>query len=213
MPVPQVSYENRPVNPDRLSAIRRFAGKTILDVGCGNGAYVTALAGTYDIQGADQRSYDSWRGMPDRFSVQDGERLDFADASVDTVLSFETLEHLPNPLEALREYRRIARKNVIITVPNCDVSAGFAKSNLIWSHWTDRTHCQFFSMDSLAALVGEAGFRVTHREFVNEVSPAPLLLEAFGFKPEWRVSRLAARILRRLQIRRYHLTCLLVGEK
>src|SRR5688500_13013258 len=45
------SYEDRAVNPDRLAAIRRHAGRRILDVGCGSGAYVRFLEAEHELVG------------------------------------------------------------------------------------------------------------------------------------------------------------------
>ena len=49
----------------------------------------------------------------------DGNRLPFAEASVDTVLSTEVLEHLPEPRVAVREMARVLRPGgrLLLTVP------------------------------------------------------------------------------------------------
>jgi ubiquinone/menaquinone biosynthesis C-methylase UbiE len=49
------------------------------------------------------------------------EELRFGPNSFDTVLMIEVLEHLPEPISALREAFRVAKKNVLISVPNTDV--------------------------------------------------------------------------------------------
>ena len=128
------SYEIRQLNPFRLNAILDFAGESVLDVGCGNGSYVLELKDKYDIKGVDFQDFSAWRESPELFSISDASQLCLKDSSVDTILSFETLEHLYKPEEALREYHRVCRKNLILTVPNCVVSDGMKSSNLIFSH-------------------------------------------------------------------------------
>ncbi|GAI70639.1 unnamed protein product, partial [marine sediment metagenome] len=47
------------------------------------------------------------------------ETLPFADDFFDTVIMFELLEHVHNSDEILKEAKRVARKNILITVPDC----------------------------------------------------------------------------------------------
>ncbi len=199
------TYETRPLQPDRRAAIERHAGPRWLDVGCGNGAYVLALADAYDAHGFDQVAFDSWSRAPERFRTGDLARLPYQAESFDTVVCFETLEHVAEPEAALRQMAAIARRNVILTVPNCDVTPGMRTSGLAWHHYTDETHLQFFTLDAIAAVCESAGLRVVERSLVNEVSFAPLLREAFFFPLGW-----LGRVWPRR--RRYFMTCLIVAE-
>ena len=111
-------YALRGLNRERLSAIDRYAGKDVIDVGCGNGNYVLHLADRLNIRGIDYKRFESWAARPSLFEVCDAQALTLPDRSVDTILSFETLEHLPDFSRALAEYFRVVRKNLILTVPN-----------------------------------------------------------------------------------------------
>jgi len=206
-----VSYETRGINPDRLDAIRRHAGRTILDVGCGSGAYVLHLSGEYDITGVDHHFYESWRVNPSLFSISDASSLTHDTETVDTVLSFETLDHLADPLSALREYHRVCRKNVIVTVPNCELTPGMEQSRLVYYHWIDRTHIKFYNLDTLAALVEDAGLRVVERRHINRISLLPFLTEALDVSGV--LGRVMRQLLARRQRREYRMTCLLVGAR
>ena len=44
--------------------------------------------------------------------------MPFEDNSFDYVMSFQCVEHLPNPLKALSEMSRVARKKVFVSIPN-----------------------------------------------------------------------------------------------
>src|SRR5262245_49618320 len=115
-------YSMRGINASRLAAIEQHAGREILDVGCGSGAYVLHLADRLNIRGVDYRHFDAWDQRPQLFGISDAQELKMPDNSVDTILSFETLEHLPEPQRALSEYLRVCRKNLILTVPSCTVT-------------------------------------------------------------------------------------------
>ncbi|MCC6612474.1 MAG: class I SAM-dependent methyltransferase [Anaerolineae bacterium] len=51
-------------------------------------------------------------------SVADVTRLPLRDNCVDLVTSFEVLEHLAQPDAAVRDYRRVSRRYVLISTPN-----------------------------------------------------------------------------------------------
>jgi SAM-dependent methyltransferase len=49
-----------------------------------------------------------------------GDELPFADKSVDFVLASHVIEHFPDPIKALREWDRVARRYVFLVVPHRD---------------------------------------------------------------------------------------------
>ena len=205
------SYSARGINKERLEAILKFAGHSILDVGCGSGAYVLKLAEQYQISGVDYQRFPSWDDRPHLFSISDAAQLDLEDNSVDTILSFETLEHLQNPEQALKEYYRVCRKNIIITVPNCQITSGMEKSKFIYSHWIDPTHINFFKMEDIIKIVKNAGFNVTASYFINKINLQGLISEAFDVSGFFK--RKIYQILLKNQKHQYYLTSLIVATK
>lgn len=204
------SYAVRGINKERLKAVRKFAGHSILDVGCGSGAYVLKLAEKYQISGVDYQRFPSWNEKPHLFSISDAEQLNLEDSSVDTILSFETLEHLSNPEQALREYYRVCRKNIILTVPNCQITPGMEKSKMIYYHWIDSTHINFFNQTTIIELVKNVGFQVHTNYYINQINLQPLLSEALAIPVFF--DKILKKFLEK-QKRSYYLTCLLVACK
>ncbi len=205
------SYAGRGINKERLEAVIKFAGHSILDVGCGSGAYVLKLAEQYQIFGVDYQRFPSWDEKPHLFSISDAAQLNLEDNSVDTILSFETLEHLQNPEQALKEYYRVCRKNIIITVPNCQITSGMEKSKVIYSHWIDPTHINFFKMEDIIKIVKNAGFNVTDSYFINKINLQGLISEAFDVSGFF--TRKIYQILLKNQKHQYYLTSLIVATK
>jgi len=210
-PLPMPAYASRALNPVRLAAIEHHAGRTILDAGCGNGAYVLHLADQFQIRGIDWQPFDTWKVRPELFSVGDVTRLELPEDSVETVVSFECLEHFPDPGAILRNFRRICSRNVILTVPNCDITAGMRASLLTYYHYTDPSHLNFFTLDEIANLCEKAGFRVGVRSLINPLDLDPLLGEGYDFAGP--AGRFARWWLRKRQRVTYQLTCLVVAEK
>ena len=65
----------------------------------------------------DERLAAIWRDRNLPVDVGDATSLDFPDRSFDLVLAIEVLEHIPNPERALREIARVAKSDVVVSVP------------------------------------------------------------------------------------------------
>lgn len=176
------SYERRPLNPHRKKAIEIFSGDSILDVGCGNGIYVNFFAKDKEIQGIDLSHSDGWRENSLLFSIGEASQLKYASKSIDTILAFEVLEHLEDPIQALNEFRRVAKQNIIITVPNCHQTLGMKESNLVFGHYVDPTHINFWDKLTLEELFEKLNLEILHFEYINYINLLPLVSEALDFK-------------------------------
>jgi SAM-dependent methyltransferase len=94
----------------------------ILDIGCGTGGTLEAIADFGETWGADisQDALDFCRerGLT-RLKLCPAEKLDFDNESFDVALSCDVLEHLEDDAPALAEMKRILRPGGygIITVP------------------------------------------------------------------------------------------------
>jgi SAM-dependent methyltransferase len=92
---------------------RRFGRPSrVLAVGCGDGTEAAVLA---DLLGCDVVGIDIADDFhPDarekvELVVADAAELPFADGSFDLVFSYHALEHIPRPIEAIGEMRRVVR--------------------------------------------------------------------------------------------------------
>ena len=114
---------------------RLSSGVTVLDVGCGPGTItadlatlvtpgrVTALETTEAALGLARAEIDR-RGLTNvDFAVGDVHRLDFADDSFDVVHAHQVLQHVTDPVAALREMRRVTRPGGVVAVRDSDYAA------------------------------------------------------------------------------------------
>ena len=104
-------------------------GLSVLEIGCGRGSFGTLVSdsGARPLVLADFSS-EAVRVARERvgtardrvYLVADIERLPFRDGAFDLVCSFETIEHVPRPAQALAELVRVARRGgrLIVTSPN-----------------------------------------------------------------------------------------------
>ena len=81
--------------------------------------------------------------------------LPFSDASFDAALCLEVLEHIEEPRPFLAEIRRVAPRQLIVSVPNCEL-LGYLWDHLAtpW-HMLEATHTNFFTRWSLGSLLRE----------------------------------------------------------
>jgi methionine biosynthesis protein MetW len=134
------------------------AGDTILDAGCATGDYMQRLGKQgYHCAGVDINSeyvnIARQKGLDAQ--VMDAKHLKFPDKSFDTVLLFEVLEHVDKPEDVLKEVRRVAKKNVLITVPNCTQFHRLRKARLTYDHMLEKDHVNFFTKSDLESLLSQ----------------------------------------------------------
>src|SRR5215471_3884606 len=134
---------------------RRHAGRNVLDVGCGYGAYGRALmdAGTQCVGCDVNFTYlrEAQRhGLP--VAAVDSV-LPFADRAFDSVVLFEVIEHVPCIDKLLLESFRVARRNVLITVPNSEDIELMKANDVTYGHMLSSDHVNFFAADSLRTLL------------------------------------------------------------
>lgn len=110
-----------------LNSDSDLKARRVLEIGCGRGGFARWL----ELQGAQLVAADfseaALRMAQEHFSdssihwtQQDIQRLTFPDESFDTVISCETVEHVPRPRQALGELTRVLRSGgtLILTCPN-----------------------------------------------------------------------------------------------
>ncbi|MBV8244655.1 MAG: methyltransferase domain-containing protein, partial [Candidatus Eremiobacteraeota bacterium] len=87
---------------DNVTAcLERYASGTLLDVGCGEKPFRDRVRGPERWIGLDVE------GNPSADVTGSADRIPMEDASVDTVLNTQVLEHVPDPLAALVEFYRV----------------------------------------------------------------------------------------------------------
>ena len=120
---------NEEMRTEALSLLDIEAEMTVLDVGCGTGFATEGLLEHVDeVYGIDQSEHQleqayakfGARAPPVHFHRGDAERLPFATDTFDIVWSSGSIEYWPNPILALREFRRVLKPGgqVLVVGPN-----------------------------------------------------------------------------------------------
>lgn len=154
------------LDPHEVSVARHDGvAPTFCDIGCGNGDQLRRFKALgYDVVGVepDEAARSVAREVGPVHAGTAEELPAALDGRVfDVVLMSHVLEHSIDPVRALANVRKIVspQNHVVIEVPN-SAALGFWRHGAVWP-WTDvPRHINFFTLDSLARLLSEAGFEV-----------------------------------------------------
>ena len=143
----------------------------ILDIGCGNGAFLNLIKTRYNVFGADiskeYAKYCKKHGINVRVCNVENE-LPFSSNSFDIITMFATLEHIRMPQYNLAEINRIMKKNgyLIISIPN----GGYIINWFIMSFMPQYAglspsfgsydHCNHFTLYDIKLILNNLNFKI-----------------------------------------------------
>ena len=131
-----------------------------LEVGCGGGELLLRVAARCRVAVGLDLSREGLavarRKAGLRVLMARAEELPMASGSFDALLAQHLIEHLPDPVAALREWRRVLRPGgmVALATPN----AAHPDPSIFY----DPSHTRLFTAPILRLAMEEAGFRVVH---------------------------------------------------
>lgn len=171
--VPEVPDEIPPAFRWRLRQIeaRRPEGR-LLDVGCGNGLFLAyALRSGWDGYGLDNSPggvQEVQKRLGDRVALTTLLEAGYPPGSFDIVCLFEVLEHLPDPIDHLREIRRILKPQgwVFLSIPNFASLERWIFGKW-WAGLDAPRHFQQFTPESLRYCMETAGLEVAELRSIN----------------------------------------------
>ncbi|RME57485.1 class I SAM-dependent methyltransferase [Candidatus Parcubacteria bacterium] len=168
----------KPSSVYKMEKIVAYAGRSVLDIGCRTGAYV-AFCNALGKQsvGIDIHApslAQARRQYPTcDFRQISGDDLPFEDKQFDTVLMWDVLEHIQDDHKALSEALRVARKNVLISVPKPDEMT-HPGIGVTYLHYIDPEHKRYYTPEDIRNLADTCGGKVAQVEHWCRIYPLHL---------------------------------------
>lgn len=175
-----------------LSPVRDLAAKRVLEIGCGRGGFACWLASQSErpaaIVAADfsatalqkGKAFALERGLSGiTWRTSDIQAINHKDASFDTVISCETIEHVPDPRRAIRELARVLKPGgrLLLTTPNYLGTMGLYRG---YMRLTGRRYTEegqpinnFMLLPRVRSWVARTGLRVETVDAVGHYLPFP----------------------------------------
>ncbi|MBI2330244.1 methyltransferase domain-containing protein [Candidatus Daviesbacteria bacterium] len=150
--------------------------KNCLDVGCASGFMVSEIAKAipeahyFGIDIYDKAIASAKKNYPHiKFKVASAQKLPFRKDYFDLILFYETVEHVENPAECLKEIKRVLGKKgtLILTM-----DSGSLLFRIVWFIWENtkgrvwkNAHLHPFHHEQLEELIERAEFEIKEKIF------------------------------------------------
>lgn len=181
---PEISDYYECARPEILPHVPLHA-RRVLDVGCGAGAFSWTLKRyrpNIEISGIEivPAAAEKARRILEKVIVGNIEEMElpFESDYFDCIVCADVLEHLKDPVAALRKLARVLAPDgvIVISIPNVHYFA--VLDTLSQGRWPymdrgilDRTHLRFFCHDEIAQMIRDAGLEVGELAPLNFVEP------------------------------------------
>lgn len=198
-------------------AAENMNGREILEIGCGRGGFsgylMTRFPSIRNLYACDYSESaleigKQKNGHHDKiiWMKEDIQALSFANEMFDTVISCETIEHVPNPLKALEEIHRVLKPGgtFILTCPNYFNLFGIwcLYRKILGKPYTEggQPFVNYILLPVIFRKLSSLGFRTVHFHSSEFVIPArvpktfypkgtPALLKFFGNRTFYKLEK------------------------
>ena len=157
-----------------LAAVK--PGGRLLDVGCATGFFLQAASTFYEVKGVELSPFAAEYARNEfglDVLVGDVTEVGSQEEPFDVVTLWNTIEHMADPVGALRAIASLSRPGTLLAISTGDVSGPLARRDLPgWNLMSPPYHLFFFSPRTIDLLLARAGFRLRRIVYDGVVAAA-----------------------------------------
>lgn len=170
-----------------ISGLDLKDGDKVLEIGCGNGYYLSLLNRlglNLDLTGVDNDELalkDAAKFIGDKkvkLILVDAIKLPFKDSSFDKVVMSEVVEHVQDEEGVLKEARRVLKKDGILSLTTCNINYPFFWDPINWTlqhlfnthikkgFWAGiwNQHTRLYRKEQIEKIIKNSGFQIERSE-------------------------------------------------
>ena len=166
---------------ERIEALR--ATGRLLDVGCYTGVFISVASRSgWDCIGIEPSTWaaDYARGQGLRVLNHTLREANLESGLFDVITMWDVIEHLPDPVEEIRECYRLLKPGGLLCLSTMNVESAFARLLGKRWPWYMRMHLYYFSPLTISRLLEMAGFSVRSISRHKRIVSVKYLLQKIG---------------------------------
>lgn len=137
----------------------------LLDCGCATGIFMAeAEKSGFEVNGFDVSDYAVEKAQikfPEKVTKDTLQSIKFDPETFDVITLFDVIEHLEEPLKALRRLKRMLKNDGLLMINTGDVGSWLARiEGKNWHFFIPPQHFFFFSRNTITMLLEQVGFKV-----------------------------------------------------
>jgi len=162
-------------NEKNVKELKHFIeGKKVLEIGAYYGAFCNEVTKVTDNYTAIEPSKHACDYLKENYTnidvfngtLEDYIRIDENIEKFDTVVLFDVIEHVPNPVETLRSINKVLKEDGIIIFSTINIESSFSLALGPFWPWYMDMHYYYFSDRGYVDMLHRSGFiQLEHRHF------------------------------------------------
>ena len=133
--------------------------ETIIEVGAGSAINLKGIQGKKTAIDINDYGKEEAEKQGITYIIGDAKKLPFKDNSFDTIIALDILEHIEDDMAAIKEWERVAKKRIILSVP---------AYQWLWSHHDEiNHHKRRYTQKQLRELIKKTNLKIKKISYWN----------------------------------------------
>jgi len=149
---------------ERIEILRKHQNSgSLLDIGCATGTFMEIATNYWKVFGIEISPYATKVAKKKGLNISGGTLEDrpYKNAKFDVITLWDTIEHLPDPVNTIKLLGNMVKLNSIIALTTGDVGSMASRiSGKYWHLYNIPQHLSYFNRRSISDLLNKGGFKI-----------------------------------------------------